>query len=105
MNASDFPLWLFVNEMIHPKEGFPYHVLRLGGPPTRLPTTLPVFKTERSAENLQAKRPFMAVPVDQETFCEVLKACRDVDDVVLELGNPTAVHYQRSARWLEARLF
>jgi hypothetical protein len=86
-----FPVWVIVNEERHPEDGYPFYLLICGGPPTLLPATLPVFTAEKNANNFLTGPPFKVVEVDYNTFCEILRECRHLDDVGLDLGTPNAV--------------
>ncbi|MGA2254410.1 MAG: hypothetical protein ABSG53_07100 [Thermoguttaceae bacterium] len=94
MKPISFPVWLYVNQDKRPDDGYPYYPWMRGGEPTPLPATLPVFSTEKTAGQLVPSSPFKMVKVDSDTFCHILKSCRNVQDVVLDLGTDGAVPYR-----------
>lgn len=65
-----------------------------GGEPTPLPSALPVFTTEENASEICSGEPFAVIQVDVNGFYEILKECRDIEDVILDMGTPNAVKYR-----------
>jgi hypothetical protein len=94
MKPFPLPVWLFVNQDQRTDDGFPYYLWMRGGEPTPLAASLPVFSTEQKAGQLDPGPPFTMVKVDSDTFYDVLVSCRDVEDIVLDMGTPDAVMYR-----------
>ena len=89
-----FPVWVYVNSVRHPADGYPFHLMIRGGYDSPIPASLPVFSSEENARNIDTGPPFVIVEMDRETFYEALSGCRYVEDVVFDMGTPNAVVYR-----------
>jgi len=89
-----FPVWVYVNSIRHPAEGYPFYLMIRGGHDSPLPASLPVFSSHENARNIGTGPPFAIVEMDRQTFYDALTACRYVEDVVFDMGTPNAVVYR-----------
>ncbi|HKI37549.1 MAG TPA: hypothetical protein VKA46_37180 [Gemmataceae bacterium] len=91
----NLPVWVFVNQKA--RADSPCCVLLLGGshpPHAPFPATLPVFSTKELAMESHFTDPFVPTEVDKDTFRDMLKNNRSIEDVVLDLGNENATKYR-----------
>jgi hypothetical protein len=89
-----FPLWAIVNLRNRKEEGFPYFFMERGGPPTPLPCSLPFFTTRAIADMICSGEPFGVIEIDKDGFYEILAECREVEDVIIDMGTENATVYR-----------
>jgi hypothetical protein len=95
MKSITFPVWLFVNDHVRRKEGYPYHPMLRGGAPTSLPTTLPVFSTEQIAKKVVGTSPpFKPIEVDRDSFRDLIGSYPGIEDVLLDMGTDGASSFR-----------